>query len=125
MLSLTLKNLHILVVDDDKDNRQLLDTFLSANGAKVTSCEDGEPAYQKTTVYGFSCIVSDIHMPFMSGVELLSKLRHLLRCDTPLILMSDYSEFTPSELTHKGAQGFLTKPFSLQTLKNMILDCVI
>jgi CheY-like chemotaxis protein len=121
-VSLTLEDLHILVVDDE-DNKQILDTFLSANGAKVTSCGDGESAYQKTAVHGFNCIVSAVHMPFMSGVELLSKLRHILKCDTPLILMSGHTEFTQSELSYKGAQSFLQKPFPLQSLINLILAC--
>ena len=117
------KNLHILVVDDDDENRQLLETFLTANGAQVTSCVDGAFAYQKVAIQAFSCIISDIDMPNMGGLELLSKIRHILLCDTPLILISGDKELTEAELTYKGAQGFLQKPFPLHSLKSLILTC--
>jgi CheY-like chemotaxis protein len=120
---MSLENLHILVVDDDDENRQLLEVFLSANGAQVTGCVDGAFAYQQMTIQAFSCIVSDIHMPNMGGLELLSKIRHILRCDTPVILISGEVRFTKTELAFNGAQGFLQKPFPLQSLKNLILNC--
>ena len=119
---MALESLHILVVDDDENFRQLLEAFLMTHGAQVTSCDDGESAYQQTAVQTFNCIVSDIHMPVMSGLELLSKIRNIQVCETPLILLSGDAEFTQSELTEKGAQGFLKKPFPLHALKNMILD---
>lgn len=116
-----LENLHILVVSDDDDNRHLLDNFLSTHGAKVTCCNDGESAYKKTSVQAFSCIVCDIHMPVMGGVELLSKIRHILTCDTPMILISSDAEFIQSDLNYKQAQGFLKRPYQLQSLKSLIL----
>ena len=122
---MALESLHILVVDDDKNNRQLLETFLMTQGAEVTCCDDGESAYQKFAVQAFSCIVSDIRMPIMNGLELLSKIRLIQACDTPLILISGDAEFTQSELIDKGAQGFLKKPFPLQALKNKVLDCAL
>ena len=125
MTNLKLENLHILLVDDDDNNRTLLETYLMTQGAQVTSCDDGESAYQKFSIQEFNCIVSDIHMPIMNGIELLSKIRHIQVCDTPLILISGDAEFTESELIYKGAQGFLKKPFLLQSLKNMILACDI
>jgi len=92
---MSLEGLHILVVDDEP-YRQLLDTFLSTNAAQVTSCDDGESAYQKTVLESFNCIVSDVHMPTMGGVELLSKIRNILKCNTTLILISGNLNFTPS-----------------------------
>jgi CheY-like chemotaxis protein len=123
MFYVTLENLHILVVDDEEHNRELLLTFLEGSGAQVTCCEDGEYAYHKTTVHSYDCIVSDIHMPNMGGLEFLSKIRYILKCNTPLIMISGDAELTHSEITLKGAQGFLRKPFPLQTLKDMILGC--
>jgi len=60
-------------------------------------------------------------MPNMTGLELLSKVRHLLNCETPLILMSGDAELTHSEIVCKGCHGFLRKPFPLQNLKEMIV----
>ena len=119
---MALESLHILVVDDDENFRQLLEAFLMTHGAQVTSCDDGESAYQQTAVQAFNYIVSDIHMPVMSGLELLSKIRNIQVCETPLILLSGDAEITQSELTEKGAQGFLKKPFPLHVLENLILD---
>jgi CheY-like chemotaxis protein len=119
------ESLHVLVVDDDNSNRELLKTFLTYMGAKVTCCDNGESAYNKISLQTFSCIVSDINMPFMDGDVLLSKIRHILLCETPVILISGAVNLTSSELTDKGAQGFLQKPFPLESLEKMIIDCVL
>jgi CheY-like chemotaxis protein len=121
MLNMTLENLHILVVSDDEENRQLLENFLRSHGAQITCCNDGESAYKKTSVQAFSCIVCDVHMPVMGGVELLSKIRHILTCDTPMILISSDAEFIQSDLNYKQAQGFLKRPYQLQSLTSLIL----
>jgi CheY-like chemotaxis protein len=122
---MVLKSVHVLIVDDEKSNRKLLKTFLMILGAKVTCCDSGESAYNKISLQTFGCIVSDINMPFMDGVELLSKIRHELLCETPVILISGAVNLTQSELTDKGAQGFLQKPFPLESLEKMIIDCVL
>ena len=120
---MTLKGWHILVIDDDQSSRHLIEIFLKKLGSRVTCCDSGESAYKKIAIQTYCCIVSDINMPGMNGVELLSKIRNILRCNTPMILVSGNPEFSQSELSFKGAQGFLPKPYPLQSLEKMILDC--
>ena len=122
---MTLQNLHILVIDDDQKCRHLLEAFLKTLGAKVTCCDGGESAFNIMTYQTFCCIVSDINMPGVNGVELLSKIRNILRCNTPIILTSGDSKFTQSELGYKGAQGFLAKPYLLQSLENNVFTIVV
>jgi CheY-like chemotaxis protein len=115
-----LDQLNILVVDDDKLLRQLIDIFLSAHGAKVTCCEDGITAYHKATIGKFNCIISDINMPYMTGLELLSRIRNILRDETPLILMSGQEMLNEQDVIQNGGQAFLKKPFNLPSLKTLI-----
>ena len=116
-----LDHLNILLVADDELFRQLLDVFLSAHGANVSCCEDTFTAYHKATTLGFDCIISDSNMPVMTGVELLSKIRNILRDETPLILMCEDEDFAQRQLIYKGAQAVLKKPFELPALKALIL----
>lgn len=115
-----LDKLKILVADDDELLRNLIDVFLSAHGATVTCCEDGITAYHKATTRKFDCIISDINMPLMSGLELLSKIRNILRDETPLILMSGEGKLSEHEVIYRGAQAFFKKPFNLPALKTAI-----
>ncbi|MFQ3190045.1 MAG: CheY-like chemotaxis protein [Paraglaciecola sp.] len=91
------------MVDLDEGCRQLLDTFLRIHCAQVRCCNDEKYAYPKTAGQVFDCIVIDIHKPIIGGLELLSKIRQVLTCDTPMILISGEAGFTQSELTYKQA----------------------
>jgi CheY-like chemotaxis protein len=125
-----LNTLQILVVDDDADIRQLLAVFLSAHGAMVTCCEDRLSAYHKTTYQKFDFIISDIDMAFMTGVELLSKIRNILRDDPTLILMSRGAEISQSQLIYQlcltvrlenGGIGTITIPIFTRQWNTAVL----
>ena len=71
----TLKR-RILVVDDAQGTRQVLAALLSAKGYIVSTAQDGLDALEQLELQTPDLIISDLHMPRMSGVELLKVVRH-------------------------------------------------
>ncbi len=107
---------HILVADDDKSIRLLLDTGLSLNGFRVTVVRSGREAAEAAKRTRFDAVLSDIFMPDGGGLELVDDLLHLLP-STPVILMTAQGSVeTAVEAVSRGAADFVGKPFELSTL---------
>jgi len=68
---------HILVADDDKSIRLLLDTGLSLNGFRVTVVRSGREAAEAAKRTRFDAVLSDIFMPDGGGLELVDDLLQL------------------------------------------------
>ena len=77
----------ILVVDDDGDIRRLNTEVLAGSGYQVDAAADGALAWDILQFNRYDLLVTDYHMPKMSGVELLKKLRGA-RMALPVILVS-------------------------------------
>ncbi len=108
----------VLVVDDVEDIRRLVRTILGRLGYSVVEASSGEEAVdvyrQKHGEIG--CIVLDMVMPGMSGLETARKLREI-DPDARIILSSGYSiEEDAQEAFEEGIQGFLPKPYRAHTL---------
>lgn len=76
---------HILVIDDDSDLRQLSVDVLVSAGFTVDSAKDGADGWEALKTKHYDLIVTDNHMPKMSGVELIGKIR-LTRVALPIIM---------------------------------------
>jgi CheY-like chemotaxis protein len=71
----SLRNLRVLVVDDQEDARDLMAVVLEGAGAKVTLAESASVALRAVTESEFGILVSDIGMPEQDGYELIRRLR--------------------------------------------------
>ena len=107
---------HILVADDDKSIRLLLETGLSLNGFRVTVVRSGNEAADAAKRTQFDAVLSDIFMPDGGGLELVESLLALLP-GVPVILMTAQGSVeTAVEAVSRGAADFVGKPFELATL---------
>src|SRR5437870_1570128 len=68
---------HILVVDDEQANRQMVVTILRDAGHQVDAASNGAGALAQLETAGCDLLVTDMHMPVMDGVELISQCREL------------------------------------------------
>ena len=106
---------HILVVDDDKRLRSLLQRFLRDGGFYVSIAKDAEEARRQLKSYKFDLLIVDIMMPNESGLEFLTDLRQ--ESNVPVNMLTAMGE-TADRIAglERGADDYLPKPFEPQEL---------
>lgn len=101
----------ILVVDDEHRIRKLLKLYLEREGYVIAEASDGREALDMSTKYDYSCILLDLMLPEMDGLEVAVKLRELK--DTPIIMLTAKGEENNRvEGFESGADDYIVKPFS-------------
>lgn len=112
---------NILVVDDEDNIREIISEFLQTLGFTVVEASNGEEAIIACGKTKFDLVISDIRMPKMNGLKLLKSLKTYMP-ELPVILMTGYqpSKTQEDSLSIK-ADGYLLKPFSLNSLRQTIL----
>lgn len=104
----------ILVCDDDEALVSMIRFKLTREQlGEVIKASDGRHAKELITAGEFDLIITDIHMPFHSGLELVSFVRQELNKSIPIIVLSaEGLESTVLQAFELGATDFVTKPFS-------------
>lgn len=106
----------ILVVDDERAIRNSLKDILSMEGFEVEEAADGAEAIKKIEVNDYDCILCDIKMPKMDGMEVLDKAM-TLKPDIPFIVISGHGNIeTAVDAVKKGAYDYISKPPDLNRL---------
>lgn len=103
---------HLLVVDDEEVNRDLLSRRLERKGYLVTTAEDGREALEKIETQHFDMVLLDIMLPVLDGITVLTKIRKEFAAgELPVIMVSakDDSEGIVEAL-QMGANDYITKP---------------
>jgi DNA-binding NtrC family response regulator len=106
----------ILVIDDEKSIRKALSEILVGEGYKVDEATDGLEGYNLIKSKKYDCILSDIKMPRMSGLEMLDKLISD-GIQTPIIMISGHGTTDDAvEAVKTGAFDYISKPPDLNRL---------
>ena len=106
----------ILIVDDEKAIRKTLSEILSFEGFLVEEAADGAEAVKKISENNYDCIICDIKMPKMDGIEVLDQTR-ALKPDIPFIVISGHGNIeTAVDAVKKGAYDYISKPPDLNRL---------
>ncbi|MBF0265931.1 MAG: response regulator [Gammaproteobacteria bacterium] len=102
----------ILVVDDSRVMLEMVKASLLTEGHDVETAEDGVEALNIARTEEFDLVLSDINMPNMNGIGLVSRLRKIERYDnTPIIMLTtENSEFKKDNAKTMGANAWLQKP---------------
>jgi FixJ family two-component response regulator len=101
----------ISIVDDDASVRTAADNFLSSRGYVVGTFASADDFLQSDRLQDFSCVVTDVQMPSMSGLDLLAHMRTQGN-KTPFIFITAFpDEGVRARALRAGALGFLAKPF--------------
>ena len=113
-------NRSILVVDDDRTLREAVAEALTLEGYEVATAEDGSMAYNYIQKQQPNLILSDLKMPKTDGLQLLNKTKQVFP-EIPFVLMSAYGEVDDAvSAMRDGATDFITKPFDLSLLEQMV-----
>ena len=108
------RSLEILIADDHAANRMVLQRLLQKAGHRVVSVEDGEQVLDALAANNFDAAIVDLHMPGVSGLDLLRELRVMEAGGgkrTPVLVLS--ADVTPESIqkcAQAGARAFLPKP---------------
>src|SRR4051794_37953052 len=104
---------HILVADDERSIRLMLETGLTLNGFRVTSVRTGREALEAASSGQFDAVLSDIYMPDGGGLELVDALR-ATHANLPIVLMTAQGSLEVAvEAVQRGASDFIGKPFDV------------
>jgi DNA-binding NtrC family response regulator len=110
----------ILVVDDDPQIREVLETRLESKGYQVATAGDGEEALSVVRGGGLDLIITDLRMPGMDGLELMRRLQDV-RDRPPVIFLTAHGSVSEAvEAMKLGAYDFLEKPYSGADLLGMV-----
>ena len=118
--------LRTLVADDHAANRMVLQGVLQKAGHRVFVADDGEAALDALAATDFDLALVDLHMPGLSGVDLIRQLR-VMEAGSPrrtpvVVLSADATPEAVQSCTTAGARAFLTKPFVVARLLDVIAD---
>jgi two-component system, LuxR family, response regulator FixJ len=110
----------VYVIDDDEAMRDSLQFLLGSADFDVTLFESAQAFLDKLGSLDFGCVVSDVRMPGIDGIELLGRLKSL-QCRFPVIIMTGHGDVPLAvEAMKLGAVDFLEKPFDDDLLIAMI-----
>lgn len=110
----------ILICDDEEMMRDPLAATLGRDGHDVSAAGDGNAALAKLQQQKFDLLISDLRMPRMGGIELLTEAKKL-RPEMPVVLMTAFASVqTAVEAMKLGAYDYIQKPFEADEMRLMI-----
>ncbi|HEX7036469.1 MAG TPA: response regulator [Pseudomonadales bacterium] len=114
------RDVKILIVDDDEDFARTLELILGREGFRVSRYPSAERFLAEADLEPRACLLLDVHLPQMSGVELQEELNRR-RVAIPVVFMSGQSDVPTSVRALKGgAVDFLEKPFDYDALRQAL-----
>ena len=110
----------ILVVDDEESIREFFQIMLKREGYEVVTASNGREGFEFLKKNPVDLIISDIQMPEMSGLELLSKVKEL-DPETVMVMITAFgSTEIAVEAMKRGAYDYVQKPFKIDEVKIVI-----
>lgn len=110
----------VLVVDDDRRMVKTICDILNIKGYSAAAAYSGEQALEKVKSEAPDCVLMDIKMPGINGVEALKRIKDI-KPELPVVLMSAYAaEELEQEARMLGAYAVLSKPLDIQLVLSFI-----
>jgi len=114
----------VLVIDDEKGLRDMLVYGLGGRGYEVGTAENGRQAVEKAHETAYDLAVCDLMMPEMGGVDTLKALKEVLP-NIEVVMVTGYATLeTAVESMKHGAYDYITKPYELEQLCNILQKAV-
>ena len=114
------ESFRILIVDDNREIRTILEEYLREEGYVAEGAGDGKEALEKHGMSPFDLIITDLNMPGMTGIDLIKELAKD-ESTTEFIIITGYASLdTAIEAVKAGAFDYIVKPFRIEELKVVI-----
>lgn len=112
---------HVLLAEDNENNKRLLSIYLNKMGLQVTTAENGAVAVEKALNKSFDLILMDMQMPVLSGVDAVEQLRAKAYTGPIIALTANATSRDRRVCLEAGCHDFLTKPVTQDILYNMLV----
>ena len=122
-MSRILKNLTVLLVENNSDSRKIIYDILIDNFEKVITAQNGDEGLKKFKKYNPNMVITDVFMPIIDGLDMAKCIKEISK-DTPIIILSTHCEKeTLLKAIDVGIDKFLIKPIMLgdflETIENV------
>jgi two-component system chemotaxis response regulator CheY len=119
--------LNVMIVDDSPVMRVFVRRVLDLSGLEIERCleaSNGQEALDLLKDNWVDVVLTDINMPTMDGEELLRRMaeHEILRAIPVLVVSTDRTECRIQKMLSLGAKGYVTKPFTPETLREKLED---
>ncbi len=115
------KPIKVLVVDDEKGIRFLLEEVLLHRGFEVSLARDGQESLEKLEENHFDLVITDINMPRVDGVSMLKRMRKTGREEKIIIMTGNPSDQRLLDEDMPQVVTRLSKPFGMETFLNVVI----
>ena len=123
------RSLQILVADDHEANRMVVQRLLQKAGHRVVCVNGGEEVLDALEIADYDTVIVDLHMPGISGLDLLKQLRIMEAGGGPrtpvLVLSADVTPDAISRCEQAGARAFLAKPIVATRLLDVLAEIAL
>ena len=114
----------VLVIDDENSIREYLSMMLEREGYLCDATKDGKKALKLQSQEGYDVVITDIQLPGLSGIDILSKLRENDPSLPVIIITGHASQESAIEALNLGAFYYLLKPVSNEELKQVVRNAL-
>lgn len=112
---------NILLAEDERINRMLVEKMLASDNHRVVSVENGQQVLDALAKEAFDCVLLDVQMPVMDGLEAARRIRETMSSPPPLVALTAHAQLdSPETLSSHGLSGYLRKPFCKKELTDII-----
>ncbi|WNY24275.1 Polar-differentiation response regulator DivK [Methanimicrococcus hongohii] len=112
---------HILLIEDNIMNSELVKDILEMENYEITSTADGKEAFEILKKESFDLVLTDINLPKMDGMELIKRVREETNQSAKIIAMSsDTIAKTGESFEEAGFDGFIQKPFKIKEFRDYV-----
>lgn len=115
----------ILLIEDNRDSRDILSKLLRMSGYDVVSASDGEVGYNTALDQAPDLIITDINMPKMDGIEFVKRVRQNgALAGTPILVVTAFGATVAREAVEAGADASAEKPFDFDKFLAMVQNLI-
>lgn len=115
-----LREMKILLIDDDKWIRDSLSLFFESEGCLLVACETGEEGLETLRDQAYDIIIVDYKLPGMDGLEFLKRIEGAHPGSMKVLLTAYKEDKVISEATRIGVDDFIEKPFTAKTIEESL-----
>ena len=121
---MTEETLHILVVDDEPDLRELYELTLMRQGYRIHTAGSVAAAREAIAKQVYAAVISDMRLPDGLGLEVLAELQKRGRKERAIVITAYGSAENAVEALKAGAFDYISKPVDLQQLRSVVAQAV-